>query len=105
MRWWTAMDDLAVLHALSVKGFASAEAIGGYCGLGGATVAAALERLAADGHVRHRGRIDAWSLTATGRAVHRDLLAREAAAVDAGPLAASYRRFLACDQRFKKLCT
>lgn len=100
------MDHFPVLHALSVKGFPSPDAIRRFSGLEEPMIATSLERLCDDDHVRHRGgRLDAWSLTPRGRVLHHQLLASEVSrAADAPGLRRSYRRFVACDRSFKQLC-
>jgi hypothetical protein len=100
------MSEFLVLHALAVKGFASAAEVGRFARLDEAVAADALARAAADGDAVFRdGKISAWALTAGGRARHRDLLAEERAAVDRAPVLRGYERFLSLDAEVKQLCT
>ena len=98
---------LLVLHALRVKGFASADAVGAVYGLAPAAVDESLGQLADGDLVVHReGRVTGWALTAAGREQHRRLVQAE---VDAAGLRSevhdAYRRFLALNGELLALCT
>lgn len=101
------VTDLAVLHALRVKGFASVEAIHRFLGphVAPADIDTALVGLAEAQLVSFRaGRLDAWTLTAAGRAGHAWLVAAEDHGDDAA-LHDVHRRFVVLNGPFKQLCT
>jgi len=99
--------DLLVLHALRLKGFASADTVTAVSGLPPGVVDENLAALADDELVTHReGRVTGWALTAAGREHHRRLVQTEVD--DTGMRAevdAAYRRFLALNGELLALCT
>jgi len=103
----TTTHELAVLHALRLRGFAEPAAVGASTGIDEATADAVIEGLAADGLVSHReGRISGWMLTPQGRDAHAQLLADERA--DAGwddELERAYAGFVDANDAFKRICT
>jgi hypothetical protein len=100
------MIEFLVLHALAVKGFASAGAVARFGGLDEAGAAQALGRAGANDHATFRdGRISGWALTPAGRAHHRDLLTAERETIDRGSVLRGHERFLPLDAALKQLCT
>ena len=100
-------DDLLVVHALRLKGFAPADELAAMAGVSDDYADAALEALAAAELARYReGRVTGWMLTADGRNHGEALLAAEldAAGVRDG-LQDCYGRFLECNQDFLGICT
>jgi hypothetical protein len=99
---------LLVLHALRLKGFAEAAAVGAFAGLDEAVATSRLEKAQADGLATHReGRISGWALTSAGRAAHKELVAREIdQAGDARvTVESAYRQFLAINGELLATCT
>jgi hypothetical protein len=96
-----------VLHGLRLKGFATPDVLAVLSALEGSDVQRFLGQLASDGLVHHRvGRITGWSLTASGRLEHRELVGAElAAAGRRDALEDAYRRFLAVNGDLLKVCT
>ncbi len=98
---------LAVLHTLRLKGFAEADVVADVSGVDREVVAGVLTALAAEGHTIHRdGRVSGWAVSASGRAVHAALVAREldeSGCRDA--VAAGYRRFLQHNKDLLTICT
>jgi DNA-binding MarR family transcriptional regulator len=103
----TTTHELAVLHALRLRGFAEPAAIGETTGIDADTATMVIDGLAADGLVTHReGRISGWTLTPEGRDAHARLLADERA--DAGwdvELEHAYEQFVDANDVFKRICT
>ncbi len=97
-----------VLHALRLKGRATAAAVATATGLSGSEVDDVLADLGGDGLVeRPAATSNTWALTTAGRDAHRwgvDAESRrDRAARDA--INTAYRRFLSLNQPFKQLCT
>jgi DNA-binding MarR family transcriptional regulator len=97
---------LLVLHALRIKGQATATAIAESVGLATADVDAWLERLAADGLVVFREAPPAWSLTPAGRAEHTRLVGQEIDAAGVRPaIEGAYERFRALNAGVLDACS
>src|SRR5205823_13287876 len=88
--------EFLVLHALRLKGFAGTGAVAETAGVSEEDATQRLDAAKADGLVVYReGRISGWSLTATGRARHGELLEAERnAAAYRARVDAGYKRFL-----------
>lgn len=100
-------QELRVVHALRLKGFADTEVIAEAAGAPTAEAKAVLDTLAGSEQVKYReGRMTGWMLTPGGRAHGEALLAAE---LDAHGIRtqvdAIYRRFLELNQGFLGLCT
>lgn len=97
-------DEFRVLHALRVRGIASAEAVAQSSGLGAEAVAAALARTTESGHaVERTGRLPGHSLTPAGRARHVLLRGDVVSAADAAAVASAYDAFLGPNHDLKQL--
>jgi hypothetical protein len=99
--------ELLVLHTLRLKGFVDADVVTSACALPEPVVAAALDRLAARGHVKRRdGRITGWVLTENGRVEGERLLAAELDAAGCRAVVEhAYERFLELNTPFLECCT
>jgi hypothetical protein len=100
-------SKLRVLHAVRLRGFADDALVASLSGVDGATAAALLAELAAEGLATKReGRLSGWTLTPDGRASHAKALAAE---LDAAGCRATiedgYHRFLAINQNMLGCCT
>ncbi|NND73882.1 MAG: MarR family transcriptional regulator [Ilumatobacter sp.] len=93
-----------VLHAVRIKGFATAATLADITALDEAEVQQHLDACAQDGYVQFREARGLWQLTPDGRAAHATDLAVDVAGLDAATLAAPYARFLALNTEFKTLC-
>ena len=103
-------EQISVIHALRVKGFATIGAIAVFTGLDHVTVDGLVAELAGVELVRFRGEpLNAWALSDAGRARHAELIADERAVLDASggsaAVAALHGRFLKLNEPFKQLCT
>ena len=91
-----------MLHTLRVRGFVTPA---GFTASIGVHPTEILERLVADGYVRHIEKRDMYSLLPSGKERHEALLAAYAGDEVRTGLAAPYERFLELNEEFKKLCT
>ncbi len=99
-------NHFEVLHALRVKGFATAPAIAEMQTRPHDDVAAALDALHARELVRYReGAVSGWRLTPTGTAHHEELLVAHRATADHGALHVLHEAFMPLNLRLKQLCT
>ena len=96
-----------VLHTVRLKGFAEADAVAAASGLGNDEVVTHLQSLADRGlALRREGRLSGWSLTAAGRAQHREQTAAEVAASGGrADLERAYRSFLEINGDLLGVCT
>jgi hypothetical protein len=93
------------LHALRIKGFATADTLADMTGSPTSDVEAHLARWSAEEQVQFREASALWQLTPTGRARHLELLREDVAPVVPNPdLTAAYQQFLALNEHFKELC-
>lgn len=98
-------ETFRTLHALRIKGVASADTLAEMTGSPSIDVEAHLAHWSADEHVQFRETRALWQLTPSGRARHLDLLRADVAPVVPNrDLTAAYQRFLALDEQFKELC-
>lgn len=95
--------EFVVLHALRIKGFASADLVGEIAGVAPDEVGELLVRLAGAELARHLEARDLWQLTPAGRERHAELLPLVPAEEVSG-LRAHYERFLELNTGFKELC-
>ena len=98
---------MRIIHSLRVRGLADTPLVAAAAGMPEVEVEGRLSDLQTAGDVRYRdGRMSGWMLTPDGRRRGEELLAAE---LDAGGVRdgvdASYRAFLAVNQRFLELCT
>ncbi|MGE3622137.1 MAG: MarR family transcriptional regulator [Acidimicrobiia bacterium] len=94
----------AVLHALRIRGFATAEALAESTGLDPGVVAEDLAAMAADGLVVHRdGRVSGWRLTEDGTALHGELLM--ANTDDHAAVERFQQAFFDLNAEMKQICT
>lgn len=100
-------DELRVIHALRLKGFADTAVIAEAAEVDPTVAGEVLEAAAAQGQVRHReGRMTGWMLLPPGRARGEALLAADLDAHGKRPaLETLYQRFLVHNQPFLRLCT
>jgi hypothetical protein len=91
-----------VLHTLRVRGIVTPA---GFTESIGVHPAEILERLVADGHVRHIEQRDMYSLLPSGTERHEALLVDYAGDEVRTSLAPHYERFLELNEEFKRLCT
>lgn len=97
-------NEIGVLHALRVCGFADAARLADSSGLTADDVSAELTQLAEKGHVQNReGRVSGSSLTPAGKSRHVMLLHDRATAARRTAIAAAYDRFLDPNGRLKAL--
>jgi hypothetical protein len=102
----TGTTTFLLLHALSIKGVAGAEALVEVTGLPAEDVQAEMERLLDGELVRQRkGRIGGFALLDAGKAAHRELLAGDVDEPAVAALGGVYEAFLPLNGRFKELCT
>ena len=96
-----------VLHALRLKGFVAAPAVGELSGLDESDVSTRLDALSGDGLAAYReGRLSGWSLTPAGRSRHAELIAEELAAAECeAGVDGGYRTFLEVNQQLLGVCT
>lgn len=100
------VDELAVLHQIKVKGFASAERIAAALGVEVSQVEPLVREAESGGLARYReGRVTGFTLTPAGRARHEVLRAAATSADVAAGLEEAYRAFLAPNRQFKQLTT
>ena len=93
------------LHALRIRGFATASLVADMCALPETDVSAELEALASDALAVYRAPRSLWQITPAGRAAHLELLENERAAVDLTALTSTYGSFLALNDDFKTICS
>lgn len=100
-------NELRVIHALRLKGFADTGVVAEAAEVDEAAAKAVLDDLAGRELARFReGRMTGWMLMPDGRTHGEALLAQELdAAGKRGDLDALYRRFLEFNQPFLGLCT
>lgn len=100
-------DNLLVVHALRLKGFAPTEDLATMAGVAPESVESMLATLAEADLARYReGRVTGWMLTAEGRAHGEALLSAELDAAGCrDELQACYARFLEGNQDFLAVCT
>lgn len=98
-----------VLHAMRIKGFATADHIGDITGIAEAAVRSELEGMAVAGAVSFRSPPGMWQLLPAGRALHEVELVRDRNVIGDVALAlltAGYEtQFLPLNAQFKQLCT
>lgn len=92
------------LHALRIRGFATASLIADMCALSETDVSAELDALASDELAVYRAPRSRWQITPAGRAAPLELLDNERAAVDLTALRSTYGSFLALNDDFKTIC-
>lgn len=93
-----------VVHALKVKGLASAEDLAAITGRD--DLAEVLDELAADELAKLRtGRVSGYMLTKAGREAHASLLAAAVTDDERAGAATAYAAFLPVNGRFKEVCT
>lgn len=98
------MKQFAVVHALRIKGLASADDLAEITG--SADLGPVLDRLVGDGLARLRtGRVCGYALTKDGRAAHPALLDAAVTVVGRDGAEATYAAFLPVNARFKAICT
>ncbi len=101
-------QDLLVLHAVRILGFADAPAVAHRFGLDPAETLEELRDAEARGWVTHAGfaGLEGWSLAASGRAENERLLADELARVGGTrEVTEVYRGFLPLNARLQRACT
>lgn len=100
-------DDLLIVHALRLKGFAPAEEAAAMAGVPTTQAESVLATLAESELARYReGRVTGWMLTADGRTHGEALLSAELDAADGREaLHGCYSSFLECNQDFLVICT
>ena len=103
----TDQNELRVIHALRLKGFADTPVVAEAAEVEVEVAASVLEALAEAERARYReGRMTGWMLMPDGRAHGEALLAADLdAAGKRDRLDALYRRFLEHNQPFLRLCT
>lgn len=92
-----------VLHALRIKGMATAATLAAMGDLAEAEVVAALEEMAQEGLAVHLDARDMWRLSPEGRDAHAPALAAASTTLDLDNL--PYGAFLELNDEFKELCT
>jgi hypothetical protein len=93
------------LHALRIKGFATAQAVAEVSDLPVDEVEAHLQSLADAAHAMFHEQRALWRLSPAGREAHAEALAKEIAEAGTAPLLAEpYRRFLTLNGRLKEIC-
>lgn len=96
-------DRFLAVHALKVKGLASAEDL---AAITGADLGAVLDELVSEELVKLRtGRIGGYTLTKEGRAVHPALVAETVTDGERAGVEETYAAFLPANARFKEVCT
>lgn len=100
-------DELLVLHALRLRGFADAPVVAEGAGLSPEATEGVLAAAVSEENVRYReGRMTGYMLTPAGRARGEQLLADELQSAGAGDaVRAAYQDFLKGNQDFLGLCT
>lgn len=103
----TDQNELRVVHALRLKGFADTPVVAEAADVDEATAKSVLDRLAAADQAKYRdGRMTGWMLMPAGRAHGEALLAADLdGAAKRGEVDACYRRFLEHNKPFLGLCT
>lgn len=103
----TDQNELRVIHALRLKGFADTDVVAEAAEVDEATAKSVLDALTEAEQARYReGRMTGWMLMPDGRARGEALLAEDLdAAGKRADLDALYRRFLEHNQPFLGLCT
>ena len=97
-------ERFTVVHALKVKGLASAEDLAEITGR--TDLAPVLDELTAEGLVKLRtGRVGGYALTKEGRGAHPQLVAAAVTDGEKAGLGAAYEAFLPVNGRFKEVCT
>ena len=94
-----------VLHALRIKGMASALTLDIITALGEHTVTQALQHMEAAGHAAFVERGAMWRLTPEGRDHHRVAVASFLGDHERREFAVSYERFLVANEQFKRSCS
>ncbi len=98
-------EAFRTLHALRIKGFATADTLADMTAAPTDDVEAQLSRWSAEELVLYRDARALWQLTPSGRSRHLDLLREDVAPVVPNPdLTAAYEQFLALNEHFKELC-
>ncbi len=92
------------LHALRIRGLATAEGIAETTGLGRDDAEADLAVLAGRGWAMFRDRRALWQITADGRAAHGAELETDLDGVAVDDLGPAYASFLELNREFKALC-
>ncbi|MFR9805992.1 MarR family transcriptional regulator [Pseudonocardia sp. RS010] len=96
-------DRFLAVHALRIKGLASAEDL---TAISGTDLGPVLDQLVAEDLVKLRtGRIGGYTLTKEGRAAHPGLLAETVTDVERAGVDETYTAFLPVNARFKEICT
>ncbi|MDV6230595.1 PEP-utilizing enzyme [Rhodococcus cercidiphylli] len=102
----TADNEFEILHAIRVRGFASADQIASTTGLRPEDITPVLDAADAAGHVKQRtGRIVGARLTPTGRARHLLIGRTQVSDDQRQALTSSYDAFLVPNRAFKTLTT
>lgn len=97
-------EHFLVIHALKVKGLASAEDLTVITGR--TDLAPVLDKLIAAELVKLRtGRVGGYALTPAGRQSHPGLLSNHLTAAEVAGVAAAYEAFLPVNGQFKQTCT
>lgn len=97
-------DRFVVLHALKVKGLASAGDLAEITG--SPDLGPLLDDLVGEELVRLRtGRVAGYTLTKAGRGAHPELLARHVTDGERAGVSRAYESFLPVNARFKAVCT
>lgn len=100
----TVTTRFLAVHALKVKGLATAEELGEITGA--SDLGVVLESLVTEELARLRtGRVAGYALTKTGRAAHGGMLAAGVSDAEREALAVAYDAFLPVNARFKEICT
>jgi hypothetical protein len=94
--------DFLVLHALRIKGFASADVVAEVVHMNPAVATAALQDLLSRGFTKFFESRNLWQMTPEGKAAHVELLPSRAAV--AGDLRPPYPGFLELNEEFKQCC-
>lgn len=97
-------DRFLVLHALKLKGLASAEDLAEITG--SSDLAPLLDGLIAEELVKLRtGRVGGYTLTKAGRGAHAELVAQHVTGAERAGVDRAYDAFLPVNGRFKVVCT
>ena len=96
-------NDFGVLHALRIKGMATADIVAAIAGVDEEVAEAVLGDLAAAGHARYLDKLSYWQITPEGGEAHAEALPARIEGLDLELL--PYDRFLELNTDFKQLCT
>lgn len=99
-------DEIALLHALMLRGVSSPEGLAQSTGLNLDQVRRALSGIESANLAVHRdGRVSGWTPTTTGREVHSSVLNSDLAPIDRSTALALYERFGEVNTLVKQVCT